>query len=160
MKPKLRVDNVENAQPENATVGTSPSVDDQVNQIDMLERQCIYEAYYDFDYDETEDNCLVVISSHQDLRMVEPVNIKLYSGNVETKALVGSGSACTIIHKSSANALVMNDKSSYWVKSSTMHDLTPFSKDIIKIVDFIITTVKCKDWTAENSKVTAVEDGL
>ena len=40
-----------------------------------------------------------------------------------------------------------------------MHYLKIFSKDIIKIVGFILTTKKCNHWTAESVKITLVEYG-
>ena len=64
MQPKARVNNVEDAQSGAATVGTSPSVDIQVNQIDnMLKQHKTYDPNYDSKYDETEDNCVAVIAS-------------------------------------------------------------------------------------------------
>ena len=40
-----------------------------------------------------------------------------------------------------------------------MHDLKNFSKDIIKIIGVINTSIKCNDWVATGVDVTVVEDG-
>ena len=51
-------------------------------------------------------------------------NIQVHFGAIETKALVDSGSVCTIIPKSLANAVVCGDENRHWVKIPTKHDLT------------------------------------
>ena len=68
-------------------------------------------------------------------------------------------SVCTIIDKCLVNAVVLNDKSTYWVKLSVMHDLRTFLNDIIIIVGVITTTVNCNNCTAKDVKVTIVEVG-
>ena len=55
-----------------------------------------------------DDNCVAVISDSDSLREVQPVNMQILFGNVETKALVDSRSVCTIVNKSIANAVMMN----------------------------------------------------
>ena len=110
IKSKPRVNNVDDVSSEAATVGTSAEVEEQVNQIDfMLQNRKTYDANSDFDYDDL-DNCVAVICN--DLREVEPVNMQLQIGNIETKTLVNSSSVCTIIRKSLANALVLYNKES------------------------------------------------
>ena len=79
-------------------------------------------------------------------------------GNTETKALVDSGSNCTIVNKSSASAVVMNSKECYWVQSPVFHDLKTFSNELIKTIEVINTSVKGNDWAAINVNVTVVED--
>ena len=159
VKPKLRIKNVDDAHSETATVGTSPSVDCQVNQKEnMLKQHNIYNANYHSDCGHTEDNCVALIASNQNLLTLKPINIKVHFGNVKTKTSVNSGSVFTIIHKSSANALVMDYKNGYWVKPSTLRNSKTFSNDIIKIIGVIVNIVKCNDWTARDVKVTVVED--
>ena len=63
MKQKPRDKNVDHTSSETATIGTSATVAEQVNQIDtMLHRQSTYDANYDSDYDEFDDSCVAVIS--------------------------------------------------------------------------------------------------
>ena len=158
-KPKPRVNNVDDSITEAATVGTSATAAEQVNHIDrLLQKQGIYDANYDSDYDDY-DNCFATISINNDTREVEPVNLDICVGNTKTKALVDSGSVCTIINKSLANTVLSECKESFWVQSPEMHDLKTFSNDIIKIIGVINTSIKCNDWVATCVDVTVVEDG-
>ena len=79
-------------------------------------------------------------------------------GNTETKKLVDSGSACTIINKNLAYAVVSNSQKSYWVKSPDNLDLKTFSNKLIKTICVLNTSVKRNDWAADKVNVTVVED--
>ena len=70
-----------------------------------------------------------------------------------------SGSVCTIINRSLANAVVLNSQKSFWVQSPENIDIKTFSNEFIKTIGVINTSVKCKDWAAKNVNVTVVEDG-
>ena len=159
-KPKPRVNYVDDSVSEAATVGKSATAAEQVNNINrILQQQSIYDANYDSDYDDYDDNCVAAISIQNDAREVEPVNLDICVGNTKTKALVDSGSVCTIVNKSLADTLVSECNKSYWVQSPEIHDLKTFSNDIIKIVGVINTSIKCNDWIATGVDVTVVEDG-
>ena len=100
-KPRPKVNNVEDSISEAATVGTSAAVGEQLNHIyRLLQKQGIYGANYDSDYDDCDHNCVATISINSGTREVEPVNLDLCIGSAKTKALVDSGSVCTIIKKS------------------------------------------------------------
>ena len=100
-KTKPRVNNVDDSVSEAATVGTSATAAEQVNNIDrLLKQQSIYEANYDSDFDDYNDNCVAKTSVKSDSREVETVNLYICVGNTKTKTLVDSGSVCTIINKS------------------------------------------------------------
>ena len=145
-KPKPRVNNVNDSVSEAATVGTSTTAAEQVNNIDrLLKQQSIYDANYDSNYDDYNDNCVATISVKSDTREVEPMNSDIFVGNKTTKALVDSGSVCSIINKSLANAVASACKERYWVQSPEIHDLKTFSNDIIKISGVINTSIKCND---------------
>ena len=91
--PKPRVNNVDDFISEAATVGTSATVGEQVNNVDRLvQKHSIYDANYDSDYDAYDDNCIATISINNNTREVEPVNLNICIGNTSTKALVDSGS--------------------------------------------------------------------
>ena len=160
-KPKPRVNNVDDSVSEAATVVTSATAAKQVNNINrLLKQQNIYDANYDSDHDDYKDNCVATISVKSDTREVEPLNLEICVGNTKTKALVDSGSVCTIINKSLANTVVSECKESYWVQSPPeIHDLKFFSNDIIKIFVVINTSNKCNDWITTVVDVTVVEDG-
>ena len=159
-KPKPRVNNVDDSFYEAAVVGTSATAAEHVNYIDkLLQQQSTYDANYDSDYDDYNDNCVATISIKSDTREVEPVSFDICVGNTKTKALVDSGSVCTIINKCLANTVVSECKESYWVQSPEIHGLKFFSNDIIKIVGVINTSIKFNDWIARGVDVTVVEDG-
>ena len=123
-------------------MGTSTTAVEQVNNIDrLLKQQSIYDANYDSDYDDYNDNCVATISIKSDSRKVEPVNLDICIGNTTTKALVDSGSVCTIINKSLEYAVASACKEIYWVQSPEIHDLKTFSNDIIKISGVINTSI-------------------
>ena len=159
-KPKPRVNNVDDSISEAAMVGTSATVTEQVNHIDrLLQKQGIYDANYDSDYDDYDGNYVAAISINSDTREVEPVNLDVCIGNTKTKALVDLGSVCTIINESLATTVVSECKESYSVQSPEMHDLKIFSNDLIKIIGVIKISIKCNDWVATDVDVTVVEDG-
>ena len=159
-KTKPRVNYVDDSVSEAATVGTSTTAADQVNNISkLLQQKSIYDANYDSDYDDYNDNCVAAISIKNDTREVEPVYFDICVGNTYTKALVDSGSVCTIVNKSLADTVVSDCNESNWVESPEIHDLKTFSNDIIKIVGVINTSIKCNDWIATGIDVTVVEDG-
>ena len=114
MKPKPRVNIVDNTTSEAATICTSAIAGEQVNQIEMMfGRHSIYDANYDSDYGEFGDNCVAVISDSDNIREVEPVNMQIRIGN--TEALVDSGSVCTVINRNLVKAV--NRQESFWVHS-------------------------------------------
>ena len=125
----------------------------------MLQKHSIYDANYESDYDDFDDNCVATISTDNNAREVEPVNLNICIGNTSTKALVDSGSACTIINKILANVVVSDCKESFWVRSPEMHELKTFSNDLIKTIGAIKISVKCNDWVATGVNVIVVEDG-
>ena len=86
IKPKHRVNNVNDASSEAATVGTSATVE-EVNQIDsMLQKHNIYDVSSYSDYDDLDDNCVAVSTNDNSLREVETVNLlQVQFGNIKTK---------------------------------------------------------------------------
>ena len=85
-KPRPKVNNVDDSISEAATVGTSATVGEQVNHIDrLLQKQGIYDANYDSDYDDYDDNCVAIIYFNSDTREVEPVNLDICIGKTKPK---------------------------------------------------------------------------
>ena len=69
MKPKPRVNNVDDISSEAATIGTFAAMEEQGNQIDaMMQRHSIYDSNDDSNYDDIEDNCVAVISDSDSIR--------------------------------------------------------------------------------------------
>ena len=136
-RPKPIVNNVDDSIFETATMGTSATVREQVNHIDrLLQKHSIYDAYYDSDYDDYDDNCVATISINNNTREVK---LNICIGNTSTKALVDSGSVCTIINISLATAVVSDCKESFWVQSPEVHELKTFSSDLIKTIGVVMT---------------------
>ena len=158
LKPRPRVNSVDDTISEAARVGTPASVGEQVDHFDRLLKKSIYDANYDSDYDDFDDICVATISTNDNIREVEPVNVNICIGNTNTKALVNSGSVCTIINRSLTKAVVSDFQESFWLQSPKMHELKTFSNDLIKAIGVIKTSVKCNNWVATDVNVTVVED--
>ena len=130
MKPKSRINNVDDTSSEATTISTSVTAGKHVNQIErMLQRHSIYDANYDSDYDEFDDNCVAVISDFDNISEVEPVNMHNRIGTTETKDLVDSESVCTILKISLANAVVLNSQESFLLQSPDNLYLETFSNE-------------------------------
>ena len=87
------------------------------------------------------------------------MKVNICIGNTIAKALVDSGSVCTITIKILATAVVSDCKESFWVRSPEMHELKTFSNCLIKTIGVIKTSVKCNSWVATGVNVTVVEYG-
>ena len=141
-KPKPRVNNFDDSFSEAAAVGTSATVGERVNQIDrLLQKHSIYDANYDSDYEDYDNNCVATISINNNTREVERVNLNICIGNTSTKALMDSESVCNIIIESLATTVVSDCKDSFWVQSPEMHELKTFSNDLIKTIGVIKTSI-------------------
>ena len=96
----------------------------------------------------TENNCVALGSNNKNLREVEPVNLKVHIGNIETKTMVyPPGSNCLKYHKIQqkfhlANAVVNGDNYSFWKKTPIMQDLKRHTNEVITIVGSVVVTVK------------------
>ena len=86
IKPKPWVNNVDDLSSEVANIGTSAMAAEKVIQIEtIMQKHSIYDANYDSDYDDFDDNCVAVISDGNSIREVEPKNMHIRFGNTETK---------------------------------------------------------------------------
>ena len=152
MKPKPRVNNVDDTSSQAAATGTSATVAEQVNKIEtMMQKHSIYDANYDSDYDEFDDNRVGVISDSDSIRELEPLNMHICFRNTETKTQVDLGCVCTIINRCLADAVVLNSQENFWVDSPKNLDLNNIFNETIKTVGGISTSVKCNNWAAEMS---------
>ena len=101
------MNNVDDSISKAAKVGTSSTVGEQVNHIDrLLQKQGVYDANYDSDYDDYDDNCVATIFIDSETREVEPLILDNCIWNTKTKVLVYSVSVCTVINKSLAFTVV------------------------------------------------------
>ena len=102
---------------------------------------------------------ITIVTINNNTREVELVNLNIRIGKTSTKALVDSGSVCTIFNKNLATAVVSDCKECFWVQSPEMHELKTFSNDFIKTLGVIKTSVKSNDSVATGVNLTVVEDG-
>ena len=71
MKPKPRVNNVDDTTSEATTIVTSATAGEQLNQIEtMFQRHSVYDANSDSYYDEFDDKCVFLISDGGNIREV------------------------------------------------------------------------------------------
>ena len=87
------------------------------------------------------------------------MNVNICIGNTNTEAFVDSGSVCTIINKSVANAVVSDCQESFWVQLPGMQEFKTFSNDLLKTIGVIKTSVHFNGWVATDVNVTVFEDG-
>ena len=121
--------------PRQQRVGTSARVGEQVNHTDrLLQKHSIYDSNYDSSYDDYDEICVATISVNNNTREVEPVILTICIGNTSTKALVDSGSVCTVINESLATTVESDCKYSFWVQSPEMHEIKTYSNDLNKSI--------------------------
>ena len=91
---------------------------------------------------------------------VEPLNMPLKIGNVNTTLLVDSGSACSILNHSLASQVVHRSPRALWVKKTTPPQLRTFSNEPIQVKGKIQAPITSKGWACDSATFTVVADGL
>ena len=160
IKQKPRLNNVDDASSEAAMIGTSSTVEEQVNQIyPMLGKPNIYDSNYDSDDDDFDGNCLAVISVSNSLRELEAVIMQILFGKVENKSTSGFWNRLKFFkqkfseHRSNEQQRELLDKTIGIARSQTIPN------DLIRIIGVINTAVKCNNWIAKDVNITFAEDG-
>ena len=114
---------------------------------------------YESDYSSgEEDNTVAMIETA--VENVEPLNMPLKIGNVNTTLLVDSGSACSILNHSLALQVVQSSPRAFWIHESTPPQLRNFSNEPIQVEGKIQAPVTSKDWACDTANFTVVADGL
>ena len=114
---------------------------------------------YESDYSSgEEDNTVAMIETA--VEKVEPLNISLKIGNVNTTLLVDSGSACSIPNHSLASQVVQSSPRAFWIHESTPPQLRTFSNEPIQVEGKIQAPVTSKGWACDTANFTVVADGL
>ena len=100
-------------------VEEEPHPEDSVN---FVQPAKLYESDYSSG---EEDNTVAMIETA--VEKVEPLNMPLKIGNVNTTLLVDSGSACSILHHSLASQVVQSSPRAFWMHESSPPQLRNFS---------------------------------
>ena len=81
---------------------------------------------YESDYSSEDDNTVTVIENA--VEKVEPLNMPVKIGNINTTLLVDSGSACSVLIRSLASQAVQSSPRAFWINET----VTPQLRDILK----------------------------
>ena len=114
---------------------------------------------YESDYSSgEEDNTLAMIDTA--LEKVEPLNMPLKIGNINTTLLVDSGSACSILNHSLASQVVQISPRAFWIDETVPPQLWTFSNEPIQVDGKIQAPITSKGWACDSATFTVVADGL
>ena len=122
--------------------------------VDLLQPAKLYES----DYSSGEDNTVAVIQNA--VEKVEPLNMPLKVGNINTTLLVDSGSACSILNRSLASRVVQSSPRAFWISEKVSPQLRTISNEPIQVEGKIQSPITSKGWTCDSATFTVVADGL
>ena len=128
-----------------------PHPEDSVN---FLQPAKLYES----DYSSGEDITVAVIKNA--IEKVEPLNMPIKIGNINTTLLVDSGSPCTILNRSLASRVVQSSPRAFWISEKVSPQLRTFSNEPIQVEGKIPSPRTSKGWTCDSATFTVVVDGL
>ena len=97
-----------------SVVEEEPHPEDSVN---FLQPAKLYES----DYSIGDDNTVAVIENG--VEKVEPLNMPVKIGNINTTLLVDSGSACSILNRSLALQVVQSSPRAFWINETVTPQL-------------------------------------
>ena len=146
-----------NTKPQNSkkkmvsVVKEEPHPEDSVN---FLQPAKLYIS----DYSSGEDNMVAVIENA--VEKLEPLNVPVKIGNINTTLLVDSGSACSILNRSLASQVVQSSHRAFWINETVIPQLRTFSKEPIQVEGKIQAPITSKGWTCDVAIFTVVADGL
>ena len=105
-----------------------------------------------------EDNTVAMIDLA--VEKVEPLNMPLKIGNINTTLLVDSGSACSILNHSLASQVVLSSPRAFWINETTPPQLRNFSNDPIQVEGKIQARITSRGWACDSAVFTVVADGF
>ena len=91
---------------------------------------------------------------------VEPLNMPLKIGNVNTTLLVDSENACSILKRSLASQVVQSSPRAFWINETTPSQLRTFSNEPIQVEGKIQAPITSKGWACDSATFTVVADEL
>ena len=133
-------------------VEEEPHPEDSVN---FLQPTKLYESDYSSG---EEDNTVAMIETA--VEKVEPLNMPLKIGNINTTLLVDSGSASSILNRSLASQVVQSSPREFWIDETVPPQLQTFSNEPIQVEGKIQTPITSKGWVCDSTTFTVVADGL
>ena len=113
---------------------------------------------YDSNYDSDSDDYVAAISSGS-VHQLEPLNVEVQMGEIQTSAMIDSGSAVSIITQSLANKTLRSTNAAKWTESTKKRNLKTFSNEPIKVIGHLETTVVYNQWQDKSAILTVVDDG-
>ena len=146
-----------NTKPQNSkkkmvsVVDEEPHPEDSVN---FLQPAKLYES----DNSSGDDNTVAVIENA--IEKVEPLNMPVKIGNINTTLLVDSGSACSILNRSLASQVVQSSPRAFWINETVTPQLRTFSNEPIQVEVKIQTPITSEGWTCDAAIFTVLADGL
>ena len=113
---------------------------------------------YELDYISREDNMVAVIENA--VEKVEPLNMPIRIGNINTTLLVDSGSACGVLNHLLASRVVKGSPRAFWIGEKVSSQIRTLSNEPIQVEGKIQSPVTSKGWTSDSATFTVVADGL
>ena len=105
-----------------------------------------------------DNNTVAVIENA--VEKVEPLNMPVKIGNMNTSLLVDSGSACSILNRSLASQVVQSSPRAFWINEAVTPQLRSFSNELTQVEGKIQAPITSKGWTCDVAIFTVVADGL
>ena len=134
-----------------SVVEEEPHPEDSVN---FLHPARLYES----DYSSGDDNTVAVIENA--VEKVEPLNMPVKIGKINTTLLVDSGSACSILNHSLASQVVQNCPRAFWINETVSPQPRTFSNEPVQIEGKIQSPITSKGWNCDTATFTVVADAL
>ena len=91
---------------------------------------------------------------------LEPLNMPVKIGNINTTLLVDSGSSCSFLNRSLASQVVRSSPRAFWINGTVTPQLRTFSNEPIQVEGKLQSTITSKGWTCGAAIFTVVADGL
>ena len=140
-------------------IDKSPEKSDDEESVNYVTSyQLLYDQEYDSNYDSDSGDYVAAIS-YDSANQLEPLNVKLQSGEVKANAMIDSGSAVSLITKTLANQIIPTTQSAKWIIKKEKRDLKTFSNEPIKVLGHLETTVAYSNWIERKAILTLLEDG-
>ena len=120
-----------NTKPQNSKKKVARVVEEEPrpeDSVKFLQPAKLYESDYSIG---EEDNTVVVIENA--VEKVEPLNMPIKIGNLNTTLLGDSGSACSILNRSLASQVVQSNPCAFWINEKVFPQLRTFSNEPIQV---------------------------
>ena len=110
-------------------------------------------------YSSDEDNCVASVTSSDLTTSVQAVNLPVVLGNTATNVLVVSGSVCTKVNESLANAIISKEPNLKWIRKANPKQQKTFSDEPIQTLGILPTSIQSNNWYGNPIEIQVVTDG-